>query len=112
MYTQTNECLLDSLAWYNGLGKILPGLSQQGGVGLVGTEGDVGGWGQGSTGVNQVGRMEADLNKVAVPLAAGIVEARVYLLGVVSSSSKASPWLSEPQCLLRSVAGRILPNYK
>ena len=40
-------------------GEILPGLSQQGHVGLIGTEGNEGGWGQRSNGVNQVGRVEA-----------------------------------------------------
>ena len=47
-------------------GEILPGLSQQGHVGLVGTEGDEGGWGQRSTGVNQVGRVEAQFMKLFI----------------------------------------------
>ena len=40
-------------------GEILPGLSEQGHVGLVGTEGDEGGRGQGAMGVKQVGRVDA-----------------------------------------------------
>ena len=42
-------------------GEILPGLPQQGHVGLVGTEGDEGGRGQRSIGVKKMGRVEANL---------------------------------------------------
>ena len=81
-------------------------LSQQGHVGLVGTEGNACGRRQRSTGVNQVGREEADFigcangtwkkkyfflllhftyrcYKFPEPLAAVIVEALVHFLGVV-----------------------------
>ena len=42
-----------------GKGDVSHFLSQQGHACLVGTERDQGGWGQSTTGVNQVGRVEA-----------------------------------------------------